>query len=155
MIEALTYIFSLFSLPRKLPQKHNASFPVEQNMDTHVANLIRKWRLQLFNTTSIHIKHMSHLRFSVANISPNSSSPRWSRSPTGRKSRIDESFRWISSGEFAMGVVMMEGSMKHNEPHGSSVYVHRMTPAFCLPGTLFTTAILTGEQERGGFKFNK
>lgn len=36
-----------------------------------------------------------------------------------------------------------------NEPHGSVVYVHRSTPAFHQPGTLFSAASLVGDQGRG------
>lgn len=45
---------------------------------------------------------------------------------------------------------MMGGKVRSsNEPHGSVVYVHRSTPAFRHPGTLFSAASLVGEQGRG------
>ncbi len=143
-----------------------ASLPVQQiifpsNMDTHVADFIKIRRSAVSNTTYSHMKHISHLRVSAANTSPHCSSPRWSQSPAGCESRSDESFRWISSGALLVWgkschgwqpgePLRTEKSVKHNEPHGSWVYVHRPTPAFCLPGTLSTTASVPGELGSGG-----
>lgn len=129
--------------------------PVQQNIENHHSATSWKWMLLPSNTTHSHFKHISHVGLVFQTQACTLSVPDGLAHLLS--AGFDESFQWISASKSAAGGSRGGGSLydggkvrSSNEPHGSVVYVHRSTPAFCHPGTLFSAASLVGEQGKGG-----
>lgn len=100
-----------FPLPSNQLQEIMHHFLFRRKKDSCMADLIKKWRSGVSNTTYTHIKHIAHVRFGAAIRNAHCSSSRRSQSPAGPESRSDESFRWISSGALLVwGKAAMGGS---------------------------------------------